>query len=146
MDKIIITVDLGHFKAYRVSKNPMESAKTKLIESYDSIEGHGRLGNKLSDGAGRFGTGGGKNGAPKGYGEPHNLLIENEKKLAKMIANDINALIAREGYVRWYLAAARKINRQIIENLTPSVKARLVKNITADLTKINKSEILSYFA
>ncbi len=145
MNKIIIVVDLGHFKAYRVSKAPMESTKTTLIESYDSVEGHGKLGEKLSDRAGRFRRGEGKKGAATGYGAQHNLKLETEKRLIKLIVKDINALIAREKCKKWNLAAASRINRQIIDNLKPSVKTKLHKSITADLTKIDKSEILSFF-
>jgi len=145
MDKIIIVVDLGHFKAYRVSKAPMESAKTELIESYDFIDGHGKLRDKLSDGAGRFGAGEGKGSARKGYGEPHNLESETEKRLIRLIANGINRLIEKENCARWYLAAVKKINRQIVGSLAPGVRARLTKNVAADLTKIAKSKILSRF-
>ena len=51
MDRIIIiTADQGHFKAYRVTEDsPDISPRVTLIESYDSIEGHGKLGDKLSD-------------------------------------------------------------------------------------------------
>jgi len=145
MEKIIIVVDLGHFKAYRVTKNPMESDRTELIKSYDSVAGHGKLTDKLSDDAGRFGMRGGKNGSAKGYGEPHSLQLETEKKLIKMMAKDINDLLNREKCSKWWLAAVRKINKKIIENLTPDIKAKLDKNITADLTKVAKSDILSHF-
>ncbi len=145
MSKIIVVVDLGHFKAYRVSKNPMESPRTELIEGYDMIEAHGKLSDKLSDSAGRFGIGGGKNGSAKGYGEPHNLHTETEKKVIKMIAQDINRLIRKENCPRWYLAAIKRINRQIVDLLGSRVKSRLEKNITADLTKTHRSEILGYF-
>ncbi|GBD96238.1 MAG TPA: hypothetical protein ENG83_06295 [Nitrospirae bacterium] len=146
MDKrIIIIADLGHFRAYRITKEPLESPGLTLIESYDSIEGHGKLGDKLSDAAGRFGRGGGKDEVAKGSGERHNIELETEKRLTKMIAKDIEALIGSEKCKKWYLAACEKINSQIIENLKPEVKAGLVKNIVGDLTKINKSEILSRF-
>jgi hypothetical protein len=145
MDKIIIIADLGHFKAYKVTKEPMESPRVTLIESYDSIEGHGKLGDKLSDTAGRFGGRGGEKEAARGHGERHNIELETEKKLIKMIAKDIDALIVSEKCEKWHLAAGEKINRQIIENLKQVVKAKLGKNITADLTKTDKSEILSHF-
>lgn len=145
MDKIIIIADLGHFKAYRVTKAPLESPRVTLIESYDSIEGHGRLGDKLSDAAGRFGRGGGKDEAAKGSGERHNIELETEKKLIKMIAKDIEALIAGEKCEKWYMAAGEGINSRIIKSLKPEIRAGLDKNITADLTKTNKSEILSHF-
>ena len=145
MDKLIITVDLGHFKAYKVTKNDLESPHIQLIESYDSIEAHGKLSDKVTDTSGRFGMGGGKNGAAKGYGEPHNMELEMEKKAAKLIAKDINAIVKREGAPKWYLAASKMINSQILDNLEASVKAKLDKNITSDLTKIDKSDIMNYF-
>ena len=148
MDSIIvITADLGHFKAYRVTQDPPDtSPRVTLIESYDSIEGHGKLGDKLSDSAGRFRRSGGKDEVAKGSGERHNIEREMEKKLSKMIAKDIDALIENENCNEWYLASGKKINRIIIDNLKPEVKDRLVKNITADLTGVGKSEILSHFA
>jgi hypothetical protein len=145
MDKVIIAVDLGHFKAYKVTKQEHESPKIQLIESYDSVEAHGKLSDKLSDTSGRFAMGGGKNGAAKGYGEPHNMELEMEKKAAKLIANDINAIIKKEGSPKWYLAASKMINSQLLENLEAGVRARLDKNIMSNLTKIDKSDIMKHF-
>ena len=147
MDRIIIiTADLGHFKAYRITEDPPDrSPRVTLIESYDSIEGHGKLGEKLSDAGGRFRRSGGKDEVAKGSGERHNIEREMEKKLSKMIAKDIDALIESEDCDTWYLASGKKINRKIIDNLKPEVKERLVKNITADLTGVGRSDILSHF-
>ena len=145
MDKVIIAVDLGHFKAYRVTKKDLESPKIQLIESYDSIEGHGKLSDKVTDKAGRDGLAGGKNGAPKGYGEPHDMELEMEKKAIKLIARDINTIIKKEGAPKWYLAATKMINSQIIENLESDVKAKLDKNITSNLTKTDKTDIIKHF-
>jgi len=146
METIIIIVDLGHFKAYRVTSDPLGRPIIELIESYDSIEGHGKLSEKLSDTAGRFVGGGGKGEVVTGYGEPHHLKLEIIKKLGTMIAMDINALIKKESCESWYLAAGEKINKDIINKLEPGVKAKLGKNIPADLTKVRKSDILSHFA
>ena len=143
---IIITADLGHFKAYRVTEDPPDiSPRVTLIESYDSIEGHGKLGDKLSDAGGRFRGAGGKDEVAKGSGERHNIKLETENKISKMIAKDIDAVIENEDCDEWYLASVKKINRKIIDNLKPEVKDRMVKNITADLTGVSKSEILSHF-
>ncbi len=147
MDRIIIiTANLGHFKAYRVTQDPPDiSPRVTLIESHDSIEGRGKLGDKLSDASGRFRRSGGKDEVAKGSGERHNIELEMEKKLSKMIARYIDALIENEKCDEWYLASAKKINRKIIDNLKPDVKDRLVKNITADLTGVARSEILTHF-
>lgn len=145
MNRIIIAVDLGHFKAYKVSRQEHESPKIQLIESYDSIEAHGKLSDKLSDTSGRFAMGGGKNGAAKGYGEPHNIELEMEKKAAKLISNDINAIIKKEGSPKWHLAASKMINSQILDNLDAGVKGKLDKNIMLNLTKTDKAEIMKHF-
>lgn len=145
MDKIIIAVNLGHFKAYRVSAGELESPKLELVESYDTIEFHEKLSEKLTDRAGRFGMSGGKNGAAKGYGEPKNLELETEKRFIKLIAKNIGTVVTRSGCKKWYLAAEKSIHKQIIDSLDKDTKARLEKNIQSDLTKIHKSEILKYF-
>lgn len=145
MERLIITVDLGHFKAYKVSTESPGSPRIQLLESYDSIEGHGKLSEKVSDEAGRFGQGGGKNGAAKGYGEPHNIELEAEKKAAKLIAKDITTIIGRAGIKKWWFAASHKLNGLVIENLGPDIKSNLDKNINANLTKTGKSEILKHF-
>lgn len=145
MDRLIIAVDLGHFRAYKLSTDSPGSPKINLVESYDSVEGHGKLSEKVSDGAGRFGVGGGKNGAAKGYGEPHNIELEAEKKAARLIAKDIAAVIGREGTKKWWFAAAHKLNSLVLENLDTEVKSNLDKNVNANLTKTNKSQILKHF-
>ena len=145
MDRIIITADLGHFKAYRLTETPTGKYKIDMIEGYDSIEGHGRLGEKLSDAAGRFGRSGGEGECAKGHGEPHNLELEIQKKLACMISRDINVLIKREDYHAWCLAAPEKINSIIVKHLDPDVRTAMIKNIMADLTTIKKSEIARHF-
>jgi hypothetical protein len=144
MDKVIIVADLGHFKAFKVSKEMMESSRIEMIENYDILETHGKLSEKLSDSAGTFGLGGGKTGI-RGYGECHNMETENSKRVIKKLADNINKLIKKEGCKQWHLAASRKINGKIMENLDRSVKARLSKNISSDLTKAKKADILARF-
>lgn len=147
MSKVIIAVDLGHFKAYRVTEDPLEkSPKTELIESYDSIEARLKLSDKLSDAAGRFRMSGGRNEKGAGYGEAHNIELESEKRLIKQIATDISDLVSREKCEKWYLAAAKSINSQIVEHLEPGVRARLRKIVPCNLTKAGKSEILEHFS
>jgi len=145
MSTIIITVDLGHFRAYRVTRDPLGRPDIELIESFDTLEGHGKLSEKLSDVAGRFVGGGGEGEVAKGYGEPHHLESEIIKKIEKMIAMDINVLIKKEECEKWHLAAGKKIINEIINKLEPEVKARLDKNISADLTNVPKSEVVSHF-
>lgn len=145
MKRVIIAADLGHFRAYSVTKSTLESPRVELIESYDTTEAHGKLSEKYSDANGKFGLMGGKKGAACGNGEPHNVRLEAERRMTKLIAKDINTLITKEGNGRWYLAAPEEINKQILEWLDPSVKGKLLKNISENLTKTKKAEILRHF-
>ncbi len=147
MDTIIIAVDLGHFKAYRVGKTRLGNSKMQLIEGYDSIEAHGKLLDRITDQAGRFPLRGGKGASAKakGYGEPHNLELEEEKRLIKLLTKDIISLLGREKHDSWCLAAPPEINTRILSNLQPEMKAKLAKNVTCNLTGAKKMEILERF-
>jgi len=144
MNKIIFTVDLGHFKAYRMLKNPMESTRLELIKSFDSLDAHEKLSDSLTDQAGRFGLSGGKMGV-KGNGEAHSINIENSKRMTKRIAGNIASIVKNEGCEVWCLAAPKAVNNQILDNLDKSVRERLHKNVSADLTKMSKMEVIRYF-
>jgi protein required for attachment to host cells len=142
MNKIIITADKGHFKAFRVSKEKgvPESPKIDLIISTDYVEAHGKMSDKVTDSAGRY-----KQGTGAGFGEQHNIALENEKRLIKQISDDINAILSKEQCDGWYLAAAPEINSQALDNVNDALKAKLEKNVKANLTNISKSEILKHF-
>ena len=146
MSKVIFVVDLGHFKAYRVTKDPFEkSPKTELIESYDSLEARLKLSDKLSDAAGRYRQAGGRNGKGAGFGEAHNIALESDKRIIKQIAADISEIVSREKCEKWCLAAPKDINNQILEHLEQHLRAKLDKNIPSNLTKTGKTELLAYF-
>lgn len=146
MEKVIITADLGHFKAYEVSQEFMGSKKVSLLKSYDSIEGHGKLGDRVSDKAGRFRKGGGSiKDAGQAYGDRHNMELEKEARLIKTIAKDISCLVKKNDCREWYFAAPSRIIKRIVENLDADALQKLAKAVDADLTKTSKSELLAYF-
>ncbi len=68
------------------------------------------------------------------------------KRLAKLIAKDISAIVGRNNIDGWYLAAVKKINTPILENLRSAVRIKLKKNISSNLTKTDKTELLGHFA
>jgi hypothetical protein len=148
MSEIIITVDLGTINAYEIIMDPLkiESDRLETIKSYVTIEPHARASEKYSGAAGRFYQGGGTSGTTSGFGEQQNVELEVEKRLIKRLAETINELVMGKDCDKWFLAADRSINNQILKNLNPAVKAKLKKNVAANLTKTDKSEIMGYFA
>jgi protein required for attachment to host cells len=145
MDKIVFVTDLGHFKAYTFTKTPQGTGKLDLIDSFDSLEAHGKFSEKVTDSAGKFGESVGKNSSVQGSGEAHSIDLENERRSIKNIAKSINKMVIEKNCDAWLMAAEKAINGQIVEYLDPAVKAKLEKNIAANLTKADKTEIISRF-
>jgi hypothetical protein len=145
MSDIIVVVDLGTINAYEIIKDPfeLESDKIETIKSYVTIEPRVKGSEKFRDSAGRFYQGG---GPEAGFGEKHSIERETEKRLIDHIVDEINQLVLKSECDKWFLAADRSISNQILENLSPEVKAKLKKNVAANLTKAPKSEVMDYFA
>src|SRR5581483_7233926 len=141
-DKLIVVADLGHLKAYRVTHDPMEiKPRIELVDDIELVDAHGKLLDKVTDKAGRFpGLGTGPGGMS--IGENHNLLLEMDRRLVKQIAERIDQLVANENI--WYLAASNEVNSRVLESLSQRSRQTMMKNVSADLTKIPKSELLSY--
>jgi hypothetical protein len=78
-------------------------------------------------------------------GERHNIDLERRKRLVRQLAQRLNSLMKTAGIERCYLAASREINHQLLEELDAGIRARIEKNLPADLTKTDKSELLRHF-
>lgn len=145
-NKIVIVADLGGLKAYALEVvegiNPQKSgaisqtAVLKEMKGLSYITAHQSLQDVVSDSAGRFG---------QGNGEKHTIEIEREKRGIKEIAKDIDNIIAAENPKSFYLAFPKETNSQLVEALSGSTKQLIKKNVAADLTKVDKSKLLSYF-
>jgi len=148
MQELIVTADLGHFKAYKLIKSRKDNVtpRVELLKCFDNLEAHERISEKMSDAAGRFrraGAGAGYNSA--GSGERHNMDTETKKRLIKKMAECIDSMMKGEDCDAWHLAAGSDINNALLRNLSPYAKERLINNIKSDLTKLTKSEIVERF-
>jgi hypothetical protein len=147
MSDLIIVADLGAISVFEIVKDPLkiQSDKLKMIKSLVMTEPRIKAAQKFSDSAGRFYQGGGAEGTVAGFGEQHNIELETERRLIKGIAGHINEMAAEKDCDKWFLAADKSINNQILEYLTPAVKAKLRKNVALNLTKSGKHDIMRYF-
>ena len=73
------------------------------------------------------------------------MLLEKDRRGLKQIADDIEALIAKENPEGWYLAFPKETNKELREMLSAAAGNTLMKCVAADLTKIHKEELLSHF-
>lgn len=145
---LVVVMDLGCLKAYRLENNqPNSTPRLELVEEFASTEAHDKLGDKVTDLSGRFprsgGTAGGRGAMSDG--ERHNIELERRKRLVRQLAQRLNALARQPEVERCLLAASREINRQLLEELEPQVRAKIEKNVPADLTKLERGEILRHF-
>src|SRR5260370_1435803 len=116
------------------------------MEQFDNAEAHGRLAEKVSDLSGRFPRGTGrKAGGAVAEGERHNIKLESRKRWVRQMARGLNSLAGSEEIERCFLAGSKEINHQLLDELDPRVRAKIEKNVPADLTKLERTEILRHF-
>ncbi len=148
-NKWLLVADLASFKAYRVETSRFtRHPRLELMEAFNNESAHDRLIDTVSDLAGRFPKGAGPNAAngAMSQGERHNIVLEQRKRLARRLVERMNTLMRRDDFESCYFAASKEINHQILEELPPQLRAKIQKNLAADLTRIEKSKLLGHFA
>jgi protein required for attachment to host cells len=144
---LVVVADLGCLKAYRLENGVTQTPRLELVEQFDNPDAHSRLVERVTDLSGRFTRGAAKpdNGNVMSDGERHNIELEQRKRLVRQLARRLNSLARDQEVERCLLAASREINHQLVEELEPQVRAKIEKNLTADLTKLERAEILERF-
>ncbi len=145
---LVVVTDLACFKAFKLENHHFNrTPRLELVESFDNAEAHGRLGDRVSDLSGRFprGVGSSKARGTMSDGERHNIGLELRKRQVRQLANRLNTLARSQQVERCFLAASKEINHQLFEELEPQVRAKIEKNVPADLTKLERTEILQHF-
>lgn len=147
-DKLIILADRGELRAYKLTRSEMDTTpRLELLEKLETVDGHARIADKVSDLAGRYHVSNGNGHAvAASTSENHNLRSELDKRALKVIVQSINDLVLREKPPMWFFAAPKEINHRIVEQLDSAVRSRMKKNVGADLIKTDKSQLLTHFS
>ncbi|EEF58093.1 host attachment protein [Pedosphaera parvula] len=147
-NKLVVVTDLGCLKAYKVDYDEFStSPRLELIKDMQTAEADGRLSDKNTDGEGRFKKGGALGMGTGGNVDPNNMELELERRAITQLAKTVNQLVkSNDGDRPVYLAAIKRINNQLMDKLDPGVRARIEKNVSEDLTKINGTKLLGHFA
>jgi hypothetical protein len=148
MNTLLVVADLGGFKAFKLENNNHlnRTPRLEMLEQFENAQAHDRLVEKVTDSSGRFPRGTGlKNGGAISDGERHNIQLEARKRQVRQMAQRLNELARDPEIERCFLAASREINHQLLDELEPRVRAKIVKNVPADLTKLERPEILRRF-
>ena len=147
MNKLVVLTDLGTFKAYRLEQTRARTPRLEAVDAFENPKADDRIGRMLSDENGQFKTGGplGLATSDGADGERHNIWLENDRRSVKQIATKISQLLGNGDYEYCYLAASNKINREIVEHLTPEAKKKIEKNIRCNLVNTPKEQLMQHF-
>lgn len=145
MTKLLVLADLGKFKAYRFNNGRnFSTPQLELIEAWDTNVAH-HLGADVTDQAGQFRKGHSEGASPSSDGEQHNIDLERRRRAVKRVARRIGELLRSEPVEGCYLAAASEINKTLIDELDQDARARIHKNVTANLTSLKPAEVIAHF-
>ncbi|TFE68801.1 hypothetical protein A7Q09_00785 [Methylacidiphilum sp. Yel] len=143
---MLITADLGLIKAYKVIRDELTgNCHAQLIDDQILEMGRKRLKDIDTDKQGEFAVVSYPLTGERSVGERHNEKLEIRRKLIGEIAKIINQLIKKYNPGAWALSASSDILPRILERIDQTAKKNLLKTIPADLTKIDKAEILERF-
>ena len=147
-NKWVVVTDLGSFKAYKVEQaGAGNSPRLELVESFDNSEVHAHLSEKLTDQAGQFARGSRGAGAnhEASSGERHNIELEQRRRWIRQVADRVSHVLRRSDVDCCWFAAGKEINHQLCGELAAAARAKIEKNVSANLTKVDKSELLRHF-
>ena len=144
MSTVIIAANLGHLKEFRVAETPMGTRRLELIKEVEFPEAHGRLQDKVTDMAGRF-PGGDGTGLAMAHGEALKAELEVERRLIKLVVQQIEAVLNSERPEYWHLAATSEIHQALLDVLPPELRQRVIRHVQADLTSVPAPEVLARF-
>jgi len=142
-DTVIITTDLGTFKAFRLDRTERNTPRLEVIEEIELLDAHGRLGDKVTDQAGRWKVP--MQNMSMSYGERQKIDLELRRRLIKQIAEQIRNTVADRSVATCYFAASPEINEQLLEAAGPQVRGKIEKNLSCNLTNSDKDELLRHF-
>ena len=142
-DKLIIVVDLGLVRAYRIDLTPRNTRRLEQVQEIVLEEAHTRLKDRVTDWAGRHGATQKSGSAP--MADDHNLKLEEKRRLIRKIAGRITDLIEENAKNGCWLAAPKEINLQILNELPPAVRKRIQKSVPCNFTKLSPPEVLEHF-
>jgi len=147
--KLLVLADLGHFKAFLLENGRnFSTPRLELLEDWETNVTH-HLSEELTDQAGQY-----RRRMPvasEGFagmsdGEQHNLDLERRRRAVKALARRIGELLDKEEVDGCYLAADRKINAALLDEMGQRARSRIQRNVPANLTRLGASEIIHHFS
>jgi len=146
---LVVVADLGNFKAYHWDGNELHSTpRLELVDAFETVDARSkRIRNSMTVLEGRSANGGSnpKMAGAGSDGEQHNMHLEKRRRLVRQMAEGLTALLKPKAVERCFFAAPQEINQQIVDNIAPEVRQKIEKNLSLDLTNLDKSALIDHF-
>lgn len=126
---LLVVVDRGGLKAYGVETTSTRGPHLRLVQSFEipSL-------NRLSS----------TNHTTATTDWPE-MELEESRCLCRQLGKEINRVVRQTAVNGWSLAAPKSIYEQIVSQLAPEVRERIVEKVVSDLRKIPPSRLRQHF-
>ena len=140
---LIVVADRGSLKAYKVNETPTRGPSLQLVQAFDITDAHGRMGDKLTDMAGRYAAGPGQH--MSSVAERTQMDTEMDRRIYKQLVDEIVKVVKNDGAVGWSFAAPSAIHGAIVDLLPAAVRDSIVEHVKSDLVKIEPAKLHTHF-
>lgn len=141
---LIVVADRGMLKAFEV-RQTRHGPSPRLIAETNLKPAHEHYRDKLTDQAGAF-PATGSSGHGNAIAEKTSMETEEDARLFKSIAQQIESLIRQHQPLTWSFAAPAEINPHILDQVPADLRKILAENVKRDLTKTHAADLPRHFA
>jgi hypothetical protein len=145
---LVIVADLGNFRAFEWDGNQLHSTpRLELVDDFETVEARGIRGNTLTviERRSAKARGNEKISGSASDGEQHNMELEKRRRLIRLMAERVTDLLRPKQIERSFFAAPGEINHQLIEQVAPDVRWKIERNLSLDLTRLDKGHLIEHF-
>ena len=141
---LLVVADRGGLKAYKVNETPTRGPSLQLVQAFNTTDAHGKMGDKLSDNAGRFAASDGS-GVHQASVADSKLETETDRRIYKKLADEIARVVRSDGGGGWSFAAPAEMHKAIVDLLPNETRERIVEHVKSDLMRIEPAQLREHF-
>jgi hypothetical protein len=140
----IVVADRGTVKAFEVQPTPNRGTAARLVMEKKLQEAHERYRDRFTDQAGAFPSTG-SNGHGNAVAERPKMETEEDIRLFKAIAREVDKVIREHQPLSWSFAAPAEINPAILHYVPADLHRTLKQNVKRDLARIPCAQLIEHF-
>jgi hypothetical protein len=140
----IVVTDRGTVKAFELQQTPNHGLAARLVMEKKLQEAHERCRDRFTDQAGAFPSDG-SNGHGNAVAERPKMATEEDNRLFKAIAREVDRVIREYQPLSWSFAAPAEINSAILQYVPADLHRTLKQNVKRNLARIPCAQLAGHF-